>query len=150
MVTTNVADRIVGPYTYSDMTGQQLRLATNPRGYYRRTFEGCPEGTSDGTDWAELRWTADVPPGTRLVFRARTAATREGLEAAAWVLVAEVPPAASPADLRAALSGAGVTPERYLEIEVQLHSERPSTPSEIITPRVFSIETTHICPPTIG
>ncbi len=148
-VTTGVANRIVSPYTYSDMTGQQLRLATNPRGYYRRVFEGCdPAEPTTGTVWGELRWDADVPPGTRLLWRVRTAPTREELVDAEWVVVAEVPPAAPPADVDAALGGAGVTPARFLEVEVQLHSMREST-MEVITPRVRSMELTHTCPPSV-
>jgi len=147
-VTTGVANQVVSPYTYSDMTGQQLRLATNPRGYYRRIFEGCAEGGGEGVEWRELRWSADTPPGTRLLWRVRTAATRADLATAEWVVVAEVPPAASPADVMAALSGAGVTPRQFLEVEVQLHAERSSA-TEVITPRVFSMEVTHVCAPTI-
>ena len=150
VVTTGVADRIVSPYTYSDMTGQQLRLATNPRGYYRRVFEGCTDGTpTTGVVWRELRWDAEMPPGTQLLWRVRTAATRADLETADWVVVAEVPPAVSPADVEAALAGAGITSQAFLEVEVVLMSMRSST-SEIITPRVFSFESTHQCPPTIG
>jgi len=148
-VTTGVADTGFSRYTYSDMTGQQLRLATNPRGYYRRVFEGCADSSGTmGTTWGELRWEADAPPGTRVLWRVRTAPTRADLAAAEWVLVAEVPPAASPADIDAALSAAGVAPQRYLEVEVQLHSMREST-TEVITPRVFSVEVTHTCPPTL-
>ncbi|RLB48671.1 MAG: hypothetical protein DRJ42_22685 [Deltaproteobacteria bacterium] len=148
-VETGVANRIVGPYTYSDMTGQQLRLATNPRGYYRRTFEGCAEdATTTGTEWEDLRWVADVPPGTRLIWRVRTAANRADLAALDWVLVAEVPSATSPASIRTALETAGVTPGRWLEVEVQMHSERSSM-TEVITPRLFNIEGTHLCPPSI-
>lgn len=148
-VTTEVARGLVTPYTYSDMTGQQLRLATNPRGYYRRVFEGCAESTATtGTEWSEIRWEADVPPGTLLRFRVRTAPTRAELEAAEWVVVAEVPPAASPADVNAALAGAGVEPERFLELEVHLESMRDST-TEVITPRVYSMEMTHTCPPSV-
>jgi sugar lactone lactonase YvrE len=149
-VDTDVANMIVAPYTYSDMTGQQLRLATNPRGFYRRTFEGCPpDAVTTGTEWEELRFSADLPPGTNLVWRVRTAATRADLAAAEWILVAEVPPDTSPASIRDALAAAGVAPDQWLEVEVQLHAERGS-PTEVITPRVFEIEATHSCPPSIG
>src|SRR5690606_8350133 len=78
-----------GPYTYSDMTGAQLRLATNPRGYYREVYEGCPEGLS--TQWNKLDWSAETPADTSLVWRVRTAATMQGLSGAAWITVAMVP-----------------------------------------------------------
>jgi len=146
---TGVVPTIISPYTYSDMTGQQLRLATDPRGYYRRVFEGCPDdGTNAGTEWRELVWDGDTPPGTSLLWRVRTAATRADLAAATWLLVATVPPATSPVDLITALGAAGVVPQRFLEIEVQLHSERAS-PTETITPRVRSLTVTHGCIPSI-
>ena len=133
-------------YTYSDMTGQQLRLATNPRGWYRRPFEGCDSSnpTIDGTDWGELRWEAETPAGTSLLWRVRTAETRADLATADWVLVAETPPATSPADITTALSDAGITPGRFLEVEVQLIAERMSA-TEIISPRLSFMEVTYSC-----
>jgi DNA-binding beta-propeller fold protein YncE len=148
-VTTGVAPLIVSPYTYSDMTGLQLRLATNPRGYYRRTFEGCDPTTSDGTDWLQLYWDGDAPPGTALHFRVRTAATPAELGAATWVNVANVPPDVSPADVFAALMAAMVAPQRYLEVEVGLEAMRSST-MEAITPRVRSFMVSHTCRPMFG
>jgi len=149
-VDTDVANMIVSPYTYSDMTGQQLRLATNPRGFYRRAFEGCPaDAVTTGTEWEQLRFSADLPPGTSVIWRVRTAATRADLATAEFVLVAEVPPDTSPASIRDALSAAGIDPAQWLEVEVQLHSERDSR-TEVITPRIFEIEATHTCPPSIG
>jgi len=132
-------------YTYSDMTGQQLRLATNPFGYYRHVFEGCDE-TMAATQWRDLAWVAETPPGTTLRFRVRTAATRAGLEAATWVIAATVPPDMSPADVRAELMAAGIAPLRFLELEVRLESERTSG-TAVITPRVSSMDVAHVCIP---
>jgi hypothetical protein len=131
------------------MTGLQLRLATNPRGYYRRTFEGCDPETSDSTVWLQLHWDGDTPPGTFLHFRVRTAATTAELDAATWVNVANVPPDVSPADIEAALMAAGVMPLRYLQVEVGLEAERSST-MEAITPRVRSFMVGHRCVPRFG
>jgi hypothetical protein len=136
------------PYTYSDMTGLQLRLATNPRGWYRTVHEGCMEG-GPPTDWGELHWRAETPAGTRLTFRVRTANTIAELSAATWVIVAMVPPDAPPADVGAALSAAGVTPGRYLNVEVILESMRSSA-TEVITPRVLEIRQEFTCPPIFG
>jgi hypothetical protein len=82
------------------------------------------------------------------LWRVRTAPTRDELALQEWILVAEVPPATSPADIMAALAGAGVTPQRFLEVEVVLQAERTST-TEVITPRVLSMEVTHVCEPII-
>ena len=137
-------------YTYSDMTGLQLRLATNPRGYYRHPFEGCPDdGSTVATEWGDLRWDADVPASTSLRFRVRTGATRAELAAAAWLIVANVPPDAPPVAIDAALRAAGVTSGRWLEVEVQLESTRMST-TEVVTPRLRSIFVSHDCPPVFG
>lgn len=146
-VEVGVASAARGSYTYSDMTGLQLRLATNPRGYYRHIFEGCAESTA--TDWGRVQFDADTPAGTSVTFRVRTASTREGLDAAEWVAVGVTPPESSPLDIAGALMDAGVTPERFLMLEVVLNAERMST-SEVITPRVLSIDVTHSCPPILG
>ena len=134
-------------YTYSDMTGQQLRLATNPFGYYRHIFEGCSD-TNSTTEWRGLSWLATTPPGTLLRFRVRTAATRAAMDAATWVVVANVPPDASPADVRAELMRAGIMPLRFLELEVRLESER-SSGTAVITPRVASMDVAHVCIPIL-
>ena len=136
-------------YTYSDMTGLQLRLATNPHGYYQHVFEGCDPATTMRTDWGDLRWDGDVPPGTTLRFRVRTAATTAELAMATWVTVADVPPDASPASVAAALTAAGVMSARYLEVRVELTSMRMST-REVVTPRVRSFSVTRMCPPLFG
>lgn len=145
------ASTLVGNYTYSDMTGLQLRLATNPRGFYRHIYEGCdPEMTAGGTtEWSELRFEAETPDGTTVSFRVRTAESREELEAAEWVSVGVAPPDTSPFDLAAILAGSGVTIGRYLMVEVVLTSERDST-REVISPRVFSVDATFLCPPDFG
>jgi len=141
---TEVARSLVTPYTYSDMTGVQLRLATNPRGYYRRIYEAC-EGAEAATPvWSHILWEADVPAGTRLTFRVRTADTREDLAAADWIGVAGVPSDMSPASILDALTAAGVMSGHFLEIEVVLHAERRST-MEIISPRLRRIEVGHYC-----
>lgn len=133
-------------YTYSDMTGLQLRLATNPRGYYRHIYEGCATGV---TSWGDVRWDADTPTGTTVLFRVRTADTRADLDTADWVLVATTPPDASPASIDAALTAAGVTPGRFLMLEIVLQAERSSA-TEVITPVVRTSEVTHTCPPDFG
>jgi sugar lactone lactonase YvrE len=142
-VFTRVVPQLVAPYTYSDMTGQQLRLATDPHGWYRRPFEGCPESVTE-TEWRELRFEGDTPPGTLMRFRVRTAETRAGLASAMWVLVGEAPPARSPLQIGDALRRAGVEPQRWLEVEVQLEAMRSST-SEVITPRLSALAVTRAC-----
>jgi hypothetical protein len=148
-VVTAGVGTFVAPYTYSDMTGLQLRLATNPRGWYRRIFEGCESPPNVATtEWRLLFWDADVPPGTALHFRVRTAASRDTLEAATWINVANVPPDSPPANIEIALATAGITPERIMQVEVMLESSRDSI-TEVITPRVRSFTLSHACVPII-
>jgi hypothetical protein len=144
-VNTDVARTIVDPYTYSDMTGQQLRLATNPRGYYRRIFQSCrTDVPAVRTTWVDLHWNGDAPPGTRLSFRARTANTAAELAGADWVAIATVPPDGSPQSISTAFAEAGVTPGFLLEVEAQL--ERLETASsETLTPRVRWMEASFSC-----
>ncbi len=146
-VNTDVARSIVSPYTYSDMTGLQLRLATNPRGYYRHIFEACDEGM--GPRWEELRFEAETPAGTSVTYRVKTADTREGLDMAEWVNLGMTPPDSSPLDIGAALSGAGIDPGRFLLLEISLRAERSSA-TMVITPRVLGVDVTHSCPPIFG
>ncbi len=138
-------------YTYSDMTGTQLRLATNPRGHWRRPFEGCVDaGEGITTMWEELRYDAETPAGTLLRFRVRTAATRAGLATASWVLVAETPPATSPLDVATALRDAMIEPQLWLEVEVQLEAMRMGTVDRPVSPRLLGISVTRSCPPSVG
>jgi hypothetical protein len=147
---TQVAPGLVTPYTYSDMTGAQLRLVTAPRGHYRRVFEGCPtDGRFEPTEWTRLTYTTEVPAGTRVVWAARTAPSREALADAAFVDIAEVPGTDPPIDLAAALAGAGLSQQPFLEVEIRLSAERQST-TEVITPRVGSVELTVRCEPIVN
>jgi hypothetical protein len=112
-----------GPYNYSDMTGLQLRNATNPLGTYEVVVEGC-----DGVEWGELTWDATTPAGTSVRFRVRTAPDLVGLAGADWVTVAVDPPTPPPASVGAALDAAGVAQESLLAIEVALITEVEDSP----------------------
>ena len=140
-IVANAVTGLVGPYTYSDMTGLQAALAMNPPGHYLETLEGCQSGD---TRWVELAWDADVPAGTELMFRVRTADDPASLAKSAWVLAATVPSAKSPVDLEARLQKAGVKVGRYLDLDVWmwLVGDDPSTPS----PKIKKLTVGHVCP----
>jgi len=142
-VERSVGPVLTSPYTYSDMTGTQLRLATNPVGWYRRVFEGCPP-ESLGTLWDDVSWTGDLPEGTQLSVRVRTANTLEELAALDWVAVGSSPPAIGSLSVRNALMEAMVEPGYYLEVEIRLSTER-SVGAEIITPRISSFGVERVC-----
>ncbi|MEZ4253565.1 MAG: hypothetical protein R3B99_35605, partial [Polyangiales bacterium] len=104
---------------------------------------------TDTTIWGDIQFDAETPTGTTVVFRVKTANTREELDALDWTTVGTVPPDTSPLDIAAALSGAGITAGRFLLLEVQLRAERTSS-TEIITPRVLGLNVTRTCMPEFG
>jgi len=128
-----------GPYTYSDMTGFQLRNAANPFGKYAHLFKGCGETAK----WLSLNWKAITPSGTSLTVRARAGKTIEAVKAAAWTLVAKVPGDTAPIDLASKLGEAGKG--EYLEVEFRLESITMAT-----TPILSSIDVMSTCPPAIN
>jgi len=107
------------PYSYSDMTGFQLRNFTAPRGIWTRTFEcGYDICTFD-----ELVWESIEPPGTIVTGRGRS--SMDGETWSEWTEAST----SSPADLR------GLPDGRYLEVELQL-----STSEDEVTPLVTDVE----------
>jgi hypothetical protein len=148
VVQSGIVPQIVAPYTYSDMTGAQLRFVTDERGFYRRVFEGCEKPRYLQTNWQELRWDADVPEGTAITFRVRGAMTREALDTAQWQDVASVPPDTSPFDLLTALEAVGLDTMQWLEIEAGLKAVR-DVDNNVKSPRLLAIDVTMQCPPNV-
>lgn len=147
---------LVNPYTYSDMTGEQLRLGTREPGYYRQRFEGCPATDQTPTEWLDLTYDADLPTGTWIVFRARTADSEQELAGASWVDIAAAPGRDSPIEIAPFFQG--MDPGRLVEVEVELLTQASPDPivdrcSEAIaddtTPRVKSFGLSHRCQDTI-
>jgi streptogramin lyase len=121
------------PYTYSDMTGYNLRTFVVPSGYYRHTFAGWPQF---GTDWRRLDVTAYLPASAYLDVRVRAALTVARLQSAPWSpFLGPFPPASLPLDLRTVpgLAGAG----DFIEVEVWLFAGA-SSPND--PPRLHRIE----------
>jgi DNA-binding beta-propeller fold protein YncE len=107
-----------GPYTYSDMTGFQLRTFTLRQGRWVVNFDcGRPNCTFDA-----LTWRASVPPGTQLELRARTS-----LDRVTWSSQ-EGPYGASPSPMSLPVG-------RYCEVEVRM-----STDNDEISPVLQSVE----------
>jgi len=140
-----------GPYTYSDMTGEQRRLASNDPGSYSQTFEGCKLGDKP-TKWGELSWDAETPDGTLVLFLARTADTPADLMNATWFQLGFSPGGKSPIEIDPYIKGAMQTSGRLLEVEVRLittktggESKDRCTSVPAVTPRVKSFGVTRIC-----
>ena len=144
-VTNNVVPTLISPYTYSDMTGAQLRFATDQRGFYRRIFEGCPEdGSFLPPVWQELRWDVETPGTSSITFRVRGGATIAALQAAAWVDVARVPPDTSPKNITAALDAAGIQGLHFMEVEADLSAVRDAS-NNVFAPRLQAMQLTLVC-----
>lgn len=74
----NVGDM---PYTYSDFTGFALRRITAPSGFVTAVLEGCNAGPSE---WERVTIDAEIPVGTVVEVRLRSANSRVDLGAARW------------------------------------------------------------------
>lgn len=145
----------VGAYTYSDMTGEQLRLASNEPGHYSETFEGCKGDLP--TDWKQLTFDADVPMGTWVVFRVRLADTKADLVNEPFIDIAAIPGLSSPLDLETYLKSAKAD-GKFIEVQVELVTDDIGSPADGCgsdatvgkTPRVKAFGVTHTCMDTVN
>ncbi|MBI2897561.1 MAG: hypothetical protein HYY06_28645 [Deltaproteobacteria bacterium] len=117
-VDTVCCESINNSYTYSDMTGVQLGIATAPSGTYEMVVEGCE--APDITSWVGFAWEGDLPAETGMRVEVRTAPTLPELAETDWILAGEVPPDESPLDLRAAFGE--IESELYLGVRLTLLS----------------------------
>jgi hypothetical protein len=114
-----------GSYSYSDMTGFQLRMFTAPQARWSHVFDCSEDGehlTDDGDCLVDFfRWDADIPEGARVVARVRTGDTTDDqITWQPWSPAFEVAPA--PLD-RGGLRG------ELVEVELTLYaSPRGRTP----------------------
>jgi hypothetical protein len=140
-VWTDVVPVLVSPYTYSDMTGQQLRNVQTLRGTYNFTLDTCAPNMDEHVEYGEFRYEATVPESSLIEFFARTADTREALADATFQRIGEstMP---SPLDLDAALAAAGVSEAQFIEFQVRMRAAgtRPESPV------LRNIEVVYVCP----
>ncbi len=129
------------PYTYSDMTGTQLRFATNPDGYVRTIFEGCATGT---TQWVNMAWDATIPQGTRIVIFARAAESEVALDDESWTNIAEIIDQTSPMAIQSIMEPVTQNGSAYVEVEMRLISDVQSS-SVVITPSLRSLNLGYTC-----
>lgn len=151
---------LVQPYTYSDMTGQQLRNATNAPGHYRHLFEGCAVDAPQATEWFDLSFDVDAPPGSWVIFSVRAGNTPEELASALWVQAAAVPGVAGHVPITPYLRGStgGDEQPRFVEVEVKLFVQDAgaATPDRCAdgasiagSPRVKAFTLSHKCGKTV-
>ena len=150
---TTVVSTVSGftaPYTYSDMTGQQLSLASDAIGFYRRVYKECPVDEYLSTTWKDLTWEAEVPVDSEMTIRIRYANTRAALAAAEWTEIAKLPGAdVSPFDVGALLQSKGVASPAFIEVDILMVSKR--SPGVAPTPPVLKgLSLSKECPPIVN
>jgi hypothetical protein len=132
----------VTPYTYSDMTGSQLRF------YWRQVFEQCPRDKFVITTWQKLYWDIETPERSSVSLRVRGANDRATLAQAPWIEVATIPNATSPFDLEPLLTAQRLQNADFIEVEAQLSLLRE--PDQVNQPpRIKALNVTKHCPPII-
>jgi len=96
------------PYTYSDMTGLQAGMYTNPDGTFTIQFDS---GYTNAR-WYSVEWTGiENPPITNIMVRVRSAPNQAGLANAQWTQYFDN----SPADIHNQ-----VPDNRWLEVQFRL------------------------------
>jgi hypothetical protein len=122
-----------GSYTYSDMSGYQLRNASRA-GTYRNIFPGCAVGV---TTWTKLTYTLQAPAGTTASIRYRGAPTQAELVNATWVAATGPSPVsiALPSGLKA----------NFLQVEVNMTAVDPN-----VTPVLSALAAGYTCMVIIG
>ncbi|RAL23641.1 hypothetical protein DL240_05635 [Lujinxingia litoralis] len=138
---------LVSPYTYSDMTGSQLRFATNQSGVWRRVFTGCSSRDAYFHEWRYLRFDADAPSGSSILWQVRVADSSSLLGEQAWIDLGSSPALGSPIDLLALLEPLNLHQARYLEVRAQLSAARDDV--QLHVPVIRAVDTVSICPPII-
>lgn len=123
------------PYTYSDMTGAQLRIAGTPFGIYRHTFKS--DCAPQKTTWTEVTYDIETPAGTKIDISGRGAANPQALETAIFGPVTSIPPAV-PGPFTPSISE-GVD-NSYLQLQFRMTTDAPDK-----TPLVKNLKAKYIC-----
>ena len=120
----------VGPYSYSDMTGFQLRNFTAPQGQWSQVFRCSDDAVTTDADgncvFDFVSWESLVPSGSNLMVRVRVGDDTDGddvVEWGPWSEEFEV----SPSSL-----GAEAYQGEFVEVEITLFAS-PSGDSPVVT-----------------
>jgi hypothetical protein len=123
------------PYTYSDMTGAQLRIAGSPFGIYRHTFKSdCAPAK---TTWTSVTYDLVTPAGTSVDISARGAGDLTTLNTALFGPAVSIPPSVAGPYTPSINEGVDNT---YLQLQFKLNSSDPTK-----TPTVNNLKATFIC-----
>jgi hypothetical protein len=78
------------PYTYSDMTGSELRFSGSPKGYFRYLFKSdCAPAK---TTWTNVTYTVSTPAGTQVDIQSRGAGDPTALQTVPFGPTTSIPP----------------------------------------------------------
>ncbi len=115
-------------YTYSDMTGQQLRIVTTKEGYFIQNFDS---GYTN-PQWYSITFDSNVPPDTSIELRTRSADSAGELQTnpTQWC----GPFNTSPVDLSTCpfLNG-----HRWLQVEVKLSTKKDGVKPSLSNIKVY-------------
>lgn len=120
-------------YTYSDMTGSQLRIAGAPTGVYNQLVPS--ECGAQQTAWDTLDWRLDTPAGTSVTISLRTGATLQALRAAPFKMLTIEPGGSVPPVSLRTLPG-----DNFLEVGFAMKA-----PDVYSTPLLKSVALTYHC-----
>ena len=123
------------PYTYSDMTGVQLRLAGTPFGIYRHTFKS--DCAPLKTTWTEVTYDITTPAGTKIDITGRGAGSLADLDKATFGTTTSIPPAAV-APFKPSINE-GVD-NSYLQLQFKMTTDAADK-----TPTVKNLQAKYIC-----
>jgi hypothetical protein len=123
------------PYTYSDMTGVQLRLAGTPFGIYRHTFKS--DCAPLKTTWTEVTYDINTPAGTQIDITGRGAGSLADLDKATFGTTTSIPPAAV-APFKPSINE-GVD-NSYLQLQFKMTTDAADK-----TPTVKNLQAKYIC-----
>ncbi|MBN2496075.1 MAG: hypothetical protein JXR96_15890 [Deltaproteobacteria bacterium] len=112
------------PYTYSDMTGYQLRTITLKQGTWTLDYDSYYVGAR----WDRVEWVGHVSADDMIRVRVRSAATEGGLVAATFTGYYESNPAVPDGPWVADIAGA-VPDNRWLQVEVTLATDDDISPT---------------------
>ena len=111
------------PYTYSDMTGYQLRTVTLKHGTWTVDYDSG----YDGARWDRLEWSGSLATDDKIRVRARSAASEGALAGAGWSPYHDADPA-QPSPWTADIS-AEVPPGRWIQVEITLETQDEVSPA---------------------
>ena len=111
------------PYTYSDMTGYQLRTITLQHGTWTVDYDSG----YDDAQWDRVEWSGSMAADDRIRIRVRTAPTEGGLVSESWSNYYEADWQQQPPWV-ADISGT-VPNNRWIQVEVTLNTQDDVSPA---------------------